>query len=188
MPRRFLLKLCVVALLANAGTLRAEEQTKQEVVDAEVADCTARALSWSLGPEELLDWVTPCAKRATDLCALLSVIESRDEDCAALGQTAWKGAADQIKARLVQRWQACAVPEDVRSDMIQRIEQTDAAVHALYTANCGYDAAQWRAHDRPDIAAKRESRCLADGETARTWLHYWNFVRDAGCEATTPSP
>ena len=188
MPRPIVLTLCTVILLASAGALRAEVQTRQAVVEAEVADCTARALSFSANLEEGLDWITPCAKRAADLRAAQPVTEGRDEDCADLGQTAWTLAADQIKERLIQRWQARAVPDDVRSDMIQRIEQTDAAVHSLYTANCGYDAAQWSAHDRPDIAAKRESRCLAEGETARTWLHYWNFIRDAGCDATTPSP
>jgi len=97
MPRPLFLMLCAVALLANAGALRAEEQDRQDVVEAEVADCTARALSSSLRPEEALDWVTLCAQRAADLCAMQPVIEGGDEGCADRRQTAWKGAADQIK-------------------------------------------------------------------------------------------
>ena len=188
MPRPLFLKLCAVVLLANAGALRAEEQTRQDVVEAEVADCMARALSFSPNLDEGLDWVTPCAKRAADLCALQPVIEGRDEDCTDLAQIAWMGAANRIKARLVQRWQACAVPEDVRSDMILRIEQMDAALDALYSASCGYDAAQWRAFDRPDMAARREISCLADLGLTRTRLHYLNFLRDPGCDYTPPSP
>jgi len=72
--------------------------------------------------------------------------------------------------------------------MIQRIEQTDAALDALYSAGCGYDAAQWRAFGQPDMAARREISCLADLGLARTRLHSLNFLRDAGCEPATPSP
>jgi len=195
MRRHFSNWLIFIVGLMFSTNVYAQEQTAEDVLKTEVLACTDRALNPHLYPLDGLDWTATCKERSENLCAGhlrtqdgLTDAEQIRMACYGYSQVAWKAAADQIKARLVQRWQGCAVPDSVRSDMIRRIEQTDAAVLAFYAANCGYDAAQWRAHDRPDIAAMRESRCLAEGETARTWLHYWNSIRDAGCETATPSP
>jgi hypothetical protein len=108
--------------------------------------------------------------------------------CHEYSQGAWKTAADQIKAKLIARWQVCVVPAEVKSEMIDRVERTDAAANALFDANCDYDSAQWQAFGESEIAIMRTGRCNADAEAGRAKMHYWNFVRDAGCGTAGDPP
>jgi hypothetical protein len=171
----------LLAVLAAPLTtpVRAQDRTASELVQAEVADCTSRALARTLG---LGEW-TLCQQRAAEACALSPRTEGQHEPCAEHSRAAWQVAADEIKNRVIQRWQSCKTSDAVKAKMIKAVEDTDAAILALFAANCGYDAAQWRAFDRPDIAAFRSARCLAEGEAARATIHFMNFIRDAGCEA-----
>jgi hypothetical protein len=175
----------MMALLALAlsGQLRAEERTASQIVNDEVAACTSRAMEGTLDPTEWLDWVSPCQQRTADLCALHPIVGDLPNDCDTHIRAAWKASADLIKSRLIRRWQDCAVPETVKAELIQSIEATDAAVLALFDANCGYDAEQWRAFGQTDIAATRNARCIAEAEAARAMVHFQNYVRDAGCDA-----
>jgi hypothetical protein len=176
----------LLALLAASLTIpvRAQDRTASELVQAMVADCTSRALARTLDLGEL----ALCQQRADEACALNPRTEGQNEPCAEHSRAAWQVAADEIKTRVIQRWQSCKTSDAVKAEMIKAVEDTDTAMLALVAANCGYDAAQWRAFGRPDIAASRSARCLAEGEAARATIHFMNFIRDAGCEAAGAAP
>lgn len=195
MRHHFLTWLVISGGLLAVTDVDAQDQTAGDVLQAEVFACTNRAMNLDLDPLDGLDWVASCRQRSENLCAVHP--QTKDEmaaggkirvSCDAYSQVAWKGAADQIKARLIARWQVCAVPDEVKSAMIDRVERTDAAAYALFEANCDYDSAQWRAFGEPEMAMLRARGCQADAEAVRATIHYWNFIRDAGCDAAMATP
>jgi hypothetical protein len=184
---RFLATLLAMLALTLPAPLSAQE-TASETVHAEVAACTSRALGGTLGADEFLDWVTPCRLQADEACALAPRTKGQRIPCSDYSRAAWKEAADQIRAHLIARWQSCKVSDAVKSEMIKAVEDTDAAILALFAANCGYDSAQWRAFDQPNIADARLARCMAEAEAVRATIHFQNLLRDAGCDAAQASP
>lgn len=193
MPRPLLLKLCAVALLANAGALRAEEQTRQQVIEAEVTACTTRALSNELGME-IFGWADQCRRAAENKCATQPMTEEevaqgwRRFSCEEYSGAAWQQAADRIKGYLVARWQRCAVPDEVKSAMVERVERADAAAQALGAALCDYDAAQWLALGNSGMAIMTRRGCAADISVVRAGLLYTYIQMDAGCDAEWVMP
>lgn len=185
---RLLSTLLAGLALTLPAPVQAQDPSPSDLVHAEVADCTSRALDGTLGVGETLDWVTPCQQRADEACTLTPTPEGQRIPCAVHSRAAWQRSADQIRTRLIERWQSCTVSDTVKSAMIQSVKDTDAAVLALFAANCGYDAGQWRAFNQPDIADARLARCMAKGEAVRATIHYENFIRDAGCDSVKVSP
>jgi hypothetical protein len=195
MRYHFPTRLVIFVGLMAATNVQAQDQTAEEVLKAEVLSCTDRAMNLDLGHLDGLDWVASCKQRSEDLCAAHP--RTKDEltadgqirvSCDEYSQVAWKGVADQIKAKLIARWQVCAVPDEVKSAMIDRVERTDAAAYALFEATCDYDSAQWRAFGEHEMAILRARGCQADSEAVRSTLHYWNFIRDAGCDVAGDTP
>jgi len=193
MPRPLFLMLCAVALLANAGALRAEEQDRQDVVESEVAACTTRALSNELGME-VFGWIDRCRQTAENKCATQPMSEDevaqgwRRFSCEEYSGAAWQKAADRIKGYLVARWQRCAVPDDVKAAMVSRVERADAAARTLGEAFCDYDAAQWLALGNNDMAIMQRRGCAADISAVRASLLYNYIQMDAGCDAEWVMP
>jgi hypothetical protein len=185
--------LCAVALLANAGASHAEEQARQDVVEAEVADCTTRALSNELGME-IFGWAERCQQTAENKCATQPMTDDEVAQgwqrfsCEEYSGAAWQKAADRIKGYLVARWQRCAVPDDIKAAMVSRVERADAAAEALGEALCDYDAAQWLALGDSDMAIMQRRGCAANISVVRAGLLYNLIQMDAGCDAEWVKP
>jgi hypothetical protein len=179
----------ILLFVGPTMTVADESFNLSDLVQSDVRACTEKALAGDIELGEMFNWPFECARRGYANCTA-AALDDKDRDgyldidrvCYDLGRAAWKDSADGLLQQLVDRWQKCDLPQQVKSSTVSKLARLDAAAYELNAAHCDYDSGQWNAVGKPGIAAQRMPRCLAEGEYTRAAVFYQLLLKDVGCE------